>query len=127
MEYQVRKRGDKVFIAHNMTRRGANISAVYCVRPEPGATVSAPLSWEEVEAGDVRPQDFTIANAHERFAEVGDLFDGMLTRPVDPGPAFKALGIEVTAPQGRGRSFGARSHSASPASGAAPATPGGPE
>jgi bifunctional non-homologous end joining protein LigD len=101
MEYQVKKRGDKVFIDHNMNRRGANISAVYCVRPEPGATVSAPLSWEEVEAGDVRPQDFTIANAHERFAEVGDLFDGMLTRPVDPGPAFKALGIELTDPRPR--------------------------
>ncbi|MGH2691468.1 MAG: non-homologous end-joining DNA ligase [Actinomycetota bacterium] len=96
MEYQVKKRGDKVFIDHNMNRRGANIAAVYCVRPEPGATVSTPLTWEEVEAGEVRPQDFTIANAHERFAEVGDLFEGMLTKPVDPRPAFEALGIELS-------------------------------
>jgi bifunctional non-homologous end joining protein LigD len=96
MEYQVKKRGDKVFIDHNMNRRGANISAVYCVRPEPGATVSTPLSWEEVEAGDVRPQDFTIVNAHERFAEVGDLFGGMLTKRVDPRLAFEALGIELS-------------------------------
>jgi bifunctional non-homologous end joining protein LigD len=96
MEYQVKKRGDKVFIDHNMNRRGANISAVYCVRPEPGATVSTPLSWEEVEAGDVRPQDFTIVNAHQRFAEVADLFDGMLTKPVDPRPAFEALGIDLS-------------------------------
>ncbi len=95
MEYQVRKRGDKVFIDHNMNRRGANISAVYCVRPEPGATVSTPLSWEEVEAGKVRPRDFTIANVHNRFAEVGDLFEGMLTEPVDPRDAFAAMGIEV--------------------------------
>jgi bifunctional non-homologous end joining protein LigD len=99
MEYQVKKRGDKVFIDHNMNRRGANISAVYCVRPEPGATVSTPLSWEEVEEGRVRPQDFTIANAHQRFAEAGDLFDGMLTDPVDPGDAFAALGIEVADPR----------------------------
>jgi bifunctional non-homologous end joining protein LigD len=99
MEYQVRKRGDKVFIDHNMNRRGANISAVYCVRPEPGATVSTPLSWDEVEAGEVRPQDFTIANAHERFAEVGDLFEAMLTDPVDPSEAFAALGIELTDPR----------------------------
>jgi bifunctional non-homologous end joining protein LigD len=99
MEYQISKRGDKVFIDHNMNRRGANISAVYCVRPEAGATVSAPLSWEEVEAGDVRPQDFTIANAHQRFAEVGDLFDGMLTKPVDPRPAFEALGIDLADPR----------------------------
>ncbi|MGH2678525.1 MAG: non-homologous end-joining DNA ligase, partial [Actinomycetota bacterium] len=98
MEYQVKKRGDKVFIDHNMNRRGANISAVYCVRPEPGATVSTPLSWEEVEAGDVRPQDFTIVNVHQRFTEGGDLFDGMLTKPVDPRPAFEALGIELSDP-----------------------------
>ena len=98
MEYQVSKRGDKVFIDHNMNRRGANISAVYCVRPEPGATVSTPLSWEEVEAGDVRPQDFTMAGVHRRFAEVGDLFDGMLTRPADPRPAFEAMGIRVSDP-----------------------------
>jgi bifunctional non-homologous end joining protein LigD len=101
MEYQVKKRGDRVFIDHNMNRRGANISAVYCVRPEPGATVSTPLSWEEVKAGEARPQDFTITNAHERFAAVGDLFDGMLTRPVDPAPAFEALGIELTDPRPR--------------------------
>jgi bifunctional non-homologous end joining protein LigD len=103
MEYQVKKRGDKVFIDHNMNRRGANISAVYCVRPEPGATVSTPLSWEEVEAGDVRPQDFTIANVHERFAEIGDLFEGMLTKPVDPRPAFDALGIRLSEPRRSGR------------------------
>ena len=101
MEYQIKKRGDKVFIDHNMNRRGANIAAVYCVRPEPGATVSTPLSWDEVEAGDVRPQDFTIANAHARFAEVGDRFDGMLTKPVDPRPAFEALGIDVADPSSR--------------------------
>ena len=98
MEYQIKKRGDKVFIDHNMNRRGANIAAVYCVRPEPGATVSTPLTWEEVEEGEVRPQDFTIANAHDRFAEVGDLFEGMLTKPVDPRPAFEALGIELSEP-----------------------------
>ena len=98
MEYQVKKRGDKVFIDHNMNRRGANIAAVYCVRPEVGATVSTPLTWDEVEEGEVRPQDFTIANAHERFAEVGDLFEGMLTKPVDPRPAFEALGIELSEP-----------------------------
>ena len=102
MEYQVRKRGDKVFIDHNMNRRGANISAVYCVRPEPGATVSTPLSWEEVEAGEVRPQDFTIANVHDRFAEVGDLFEGMLTDPVDPREAFAALGIQLANPSPAG-------------------------
>jgi bifunctional non-homologous end joining protein LigD len=95
MEYQVAKRRG-IFIDHNMNRRGANIAAVYSVRPEPGATVSTPLTWEEVEAGEVRPQDFTIANVHDRLAEVGDLFAGFLDRPVDPGDAFAALGLELS-------------------------------
>jgi bifunctional non-homologous end joining protein LigD len=97
MEYQVAKRRG-IFIDHNMNRRGANIAAVYSVRPEPGATVSTPLTWEEVEAGDVRPQDFTIANIHDRLAKAGDLFEGFLNRPVDPREAFAALGIELSDP-----------------------------
>src|SRR3989440_2953760 len=59
MEWEVKKRAGKVFIDHNMNRVGANIAAVYSMRPEPGATVSTPLTWKEVEAGAVRPQDFT--------------------------------------------------------------------
>ncbi len=51
MAWQIDKRTGKVFIDHNMNRSGANISAVYSLRPEPGATVSTPLTWEEVEAG----------------------------------------------------------------------------
>ena len=96
MEYQVKKRGSKIFVDHNMNRRGANIAAVYCVRPEPGATVSTPLTWEEVEAREVRPQDFTIANVFERLRETGDLFHGMLAKPADPRPAFEQLGIPVS-------------------------------
>jgi len=97
MDYQVsRRRG--VFIDHNMNRRGANISAVYSVRPEPGATVSTPLTWEEVEAGEVRPHDFTIANLHDRLAQLGDLFRGVLDAPVDPLEAFSSMGIDVAGP-----------------------------
>jgi bifunctional non-homologous end joining protein LigD len=111
MDYQVaRRRG--IFIDHNMNRRGANIAAVYSVRPEPEAPVSTPLTWEEVEAGDIRPQDFTIANIHDRLAEVGDLFAGFLDHPVDPREAFAALGLDLSEPpKGGGR--GSRDEGAS--------------
>jgi bifunctional non-homologous end joining protein LigD len=95
MEYQVSKRAGKIYIDHNMNRRGANISAVYSVRPEAGATVSTPVTWDEVDSG-VRPQDFTIANIHQRLANAGDLFRGVLEEPVDPREPFQALGIGVT-------------------------------
>jgi bifunctional non-homologous end joining protein LigD len=94
MDWDIRKRTGKVFIDHNMNRRGANISAVYSVRPEPGATVSTPVTWDEVEDGFV-PADFTIENIHERLAKVGDLFRGVLDEPIDLRPALEALGVTV--------------------------------
>jgi bifunctional non-homologous end joining protein LigD len=59
MAWKIERRTGKVFIDHNMNRSGANISAVYSMRPEPGATLSTPLTWDEVEAG-LTPQDFRI-------------------------------------------------------------------
>ena len=88
MAWQIKNRTGKVFIDHNMNRRGANISAVYSMRPERGATVSTPLTWDEV-ASDVTPQDFTIVSVWERFAKVGDLFEGGLKEPQDLAPAFE--------------------------------------
>src|SRR5206468_5797943 len=74
MEWEVRKRTGKVFIDHNMNRVGANIAAVYSVRPEPGATVSTPLAWKEVKARTVRPGDFTIASVWTRLKRRTDPF-----------------------------------------------------
>ncbi len=98
MEWDIRKRDGKIFIDHNMNRRGANIAAVYSVRPEPGATVSTPLTWEEVEAGDVHPRDFTIRTIHDRLRETGDLFRGVLDAPVDVRAALEAMGVPAEAP-----------------------------
>ncbi|MGH2739923.1 MAG: non-homologous end-joining DNA ligase, partial [Actinomycetota bacterium] len=68
MEWDISKRSGKVFIDHNMNRRGANIAAVYSLRPEAGAPASTPVTWNEVEAG-VEPRDFTIESIHARLAE----------------------------------------------------------
>ena len=92
MAWQIDKRTGKVFIDHNMNRSGANISAVYSLRPEAGATVSTPLLWEEVDNG-VTPQDFRIDNVWERFGKLGDLFEGVRTSPQELGPALEAVGL----------------------------------
>lgn len=94
MEVNKSKRTSKVFIDHNMNRTGANIAAVYSLRPRPEATVSTPLTREEIERGEVLLEDFTMANVHERFAETNDLFAGMLTEKVDLRPTLEAFGIE---------------------------------
>ena len=92
MAWQIDKRTGKVFIDHNMNRRGANISAVYSLRPEAGATVSTPLLWEEVDEG-VTPQDFRIDNVFERFEKLGDRFEGVRSSPQELGPALEAVGL----------------------------------
>jgi bifunctional non-homologous end joining protein LigD len=93
MEWEVRKRTGKVFVDHNMNRVGANIAAVYSMRPEPGATVSTPLTWDEVEAGDVRPAHFTIKTVWDRFASIEDPFRGVLENHQDISAALEALGV----------------------------------
>ncbi|MGQ0670880.1 MAG: non-homologous end-joining DNA ligase [Actinomycetota bacterium] len=92
MAWQIKSRTGKVFIDHNMNRAGANIAAAYSLRPEPGATVSTPLTWEEVAAG-VAPQDFRIDNAFARFKKVGDLFEDVRTAPQDLASALEAVGL----------------------------------
>ena len=72
LEWEVRKRTGKVFLDVNMNREGANIAAAYSVRPEWGATVSAPFEWDELP--DIHPSRFTIETIFERVAEVGDPF-----------------------------------------------------
>ena len=53
---------------------GATFAAVYAVRARPGAPVSAPCTWEEIEQGKVGPQTFTLRTMARRMKEVGDLW-----------------------------------------------------
>jgi DNA ligase D len=64
------ERGEKIFIDYNQNARDRTIASAYSVRPKPGAPVSAPLDWEELDR--VAPEDFTVATMPARFAEVGD-------------------------------------------------------
>jgi DNA ligase D len=65
------ERGSKVFVDYNQNARDRTIASAYSVRRRPDATVSTPLTWDEL--GDVETQDFTIATVPERFARLGDL------------------------------------------------------
>jgi bifunctional non-homologous end joining protein LigD len=66
----VTKRGDKVYLDYLQNRHGQTIVAPFSVRPLPGATVSMPLVWEEVDDG-LDPKNFTIKNAMDRMESVG--------------------------------------------------------
>jgi DNA ligase D len=69
------ERGAKVFVDYNQAARDRTIASAYSVRPTPRALVSAPVRWEELD--DVAPEDFDLVTMPKRFAEVGDLHEGL--------------------------------------------------
>jgi DNA ligase D-like protein (predicted polymerase) len=60
-----------VFIDYNQNARDRTVASAYSVRPTDDARVSAPLSWDEVDACE--PRDFTLATMPERYRRYGDL------------------------------------------------------
>ena len=66
----VTKRGDKVYLDYLQNRHGQTIVAPFSVRPLPGATVSMPLLWDEVN-DSLDPKTFTIRNAVDRMETLG--------------------------------------------------------
>jgi DNA ligase D-like protein (predicted polymerase) len=65
------ERGERVFLDYNRMARDQTIASAYSVRAVPRATVSAPLTWDEVPAAEV--EDFDIWTMRDRFAERGDV------------------------------------------------------
>jgi bifunctional non-homologous end joining protein LigD len=104
MAWPLGERSGKIFIDHQMNRPGANIASVYSLRPLPGAPVSTPLDWEELEE-DLEPGDFRIDNVWERFA-AGDRFAPVQTDKQSLAAAMEALGLTAAAerkPRQRGQ------------------------
>ena len=69
------ERGERVFIDYNQNARDRTIASAYSVRARRDATVSAPVTWEELP--DVETEDFTIPTMRERFAKLGDVQAGI--------------------------------------------------
>ena len=70
-EYRVAKRpADRVLVDYNQNAWGRTLASAYSVRPKPLATVSAPVTWDEIEQG-VRIEDFRIDNMPARVRDTG--------------------------------------------------------
>jgi len=80
-EYRVAKRPKShVLVDYNQNAWGRTLASIYSVRPQPRATVSTPVTWDELERG-VAIEDYRIDNVPERVAKLGDLWKPLLQKP----------------------------------------------
>jgi bifunctional non-homologous end joining protein LigD len=89
-EWLKRKR-EGVYVDARQNGPGKTIASVYSVRPKPGAPVSTPLRWEELDEA-VDPGQFTMRAVLERVERHGDLFRPVLDEPQALAPALRTLG-----------------------------------
>jgi bifunctional non-homologous end joining protein LigD len=88
-EFSKADRESRIYVDTARNAYGATFAAPYAVRPKPGAPVSAPCTWEELEAGRMSPRTFTLRTMADRVEAAGDLWSDMgrrkqsLKRPME--------------------------------------------
>jgi len=70
-------RAGRILVDTGRNAPGATFAAVYAVRPKPGAPVSAPCTWPEIERDEVGPRTFALRTMPDRLRKVGDLWRDM--------------------------------------------------
>ena len=85
---KAKRRG--VLIDANQNGEGKTIASAYSVRPRPGAPVSTPLRWDEVNE-KLNPSIYTIDVVLDRIEQHGDLYEGVLTTRQRLADALRAL------------------------------------
>jgi bifunctional non-homologous end joining protein LigD len=79
-EFRKVDRGGRILVDTGRNGYSATYAATYTVRARPGAPVSAPCTWEEIERGEVGPKTFTLRTMAQRIAAAGDLWFDMLKK-----------------------------------------------
>ncbi|HEY6737781.1 MAG TPA: DNA polymerase domain-containing protein [Actinopolymorphaceae bacterium] len=93
-----------VFVDFNQNAKDRTVASAYSVRPKPDARVSAPLSWDEV--AECRPEQFTLPTVLERYAAIGDPWEGIDDSAGSLEPLLdlaRRLGPAEKPPKGTGR------------------------
>ena len=90
IERIVKARKGKMYIDFLQNRPQATVAAPYSLRPQPGATVSMPLHWDEVKKR-LKMSDFTIYNALERIKSAGDIFKPVLGKGINLEKVIKTF------------------------------------
>jgi bifunctional non-homologous end joining protein LigD len=90
-EFLKSDRGGRILVDTGRNGYSATYAATYTVRAKPGAPVSVPCTWEEIERGEVGPRTFTLRTMAQRIAAVGDLWSDLLKKKRSLKPAIKRL------------------------------------
>jgi bifunctional non-homologous end joining protein LigD len=77
-EFYKKDRGTRILVDTGRNEYSATFAATYAVRPKPGAPVSAPCTWTEIESGAAGPRTFTLRNMKKRADAVGDVWASLL-------------------------------------------------
>jgi len=95
-EFSKADRGSRILVDTGRNGYSATFAAAYAVRAKPGAPVSAPCTWDEIENGSVSPRTFTLRTMRARIEKVGDLWSDMSKRKQELQRAIGRLrGIKV--------------------------------
>jgi bifunctional non-homologous end joining protein LigD len=84
------KRPNKIYIDFLQNRRGQTIAAPYSVRPKPGATVSTPIYWDEVNK-NLKLSDYTMDTVRERVKSIEDPWKNLKSKKADLKKALEKL------------------------------------
>jgi bifunctional non-homologous end joining protein LigD len=79
-EFSKADREGRILVDTGRNGYGATFAAAYAVRAKPGAPISAPCTWAEIERGTVGPRTFTLRTMADRIEKVGDLWSDMRTQ-----------------------------------------------
>jgi bifunctional non-homologous end joining protein LigD len=98
--WPVHERVGRVFLDYNQNARAKTLASIYSLRPVPQATVSMPVTWEELRAG-VDPLQWTAASVFARLERVGDLWAEILhaAQPLAPAETEPQRGGGPRAPR----------------------------
>ena len=69
------ERGERIFLDFNQAARDRTVASAWSVRGTPTATVSTPVTWEQL--ADLRPEDFDLFSVPTWYAEHGDPHEAM--------------------------------------------------
>ena len=90
LERLPQNRQGKVYLDYLQNVKGKTMASPYSLRPKPGAPVSTPLAWDEVNL-EITPQQYNITVIQKRISMYGDLWLPLINKHINMQKSLEAL------------------------------------